>query len=116
MLALLLAPGTQSAAGSMSLQEELGCTRPIRADVIQEITRRTGCVFESRILTTAEIWPKIENGDLDMTTSAIPTPAMANAWLRVIEDMRLDGTLRTIYRNRCHSRCRIGCWNSDRGL
>jgi polar amino acid transport system substrate-binding protein len=94
MLALLLAPAARTAAEPVSLREELGCTRPIRvafyefgtlyhegrgidADLIQEIGRRTGCVFKKSVLTTAEIWPRIENGDLDMTTSGIPTPARA---------------------------------------
>ncbi|TXH36753.1 MAG: transporter substrate-binding domain-containing protein [Rhodospirillaceae bacterium] len=94
LLALLLASATRSAAEPVSLREELGCTRPIRVafyefgtlyheehgidvDIIQEIARRTGCVFKKSILTTVEIWPKIENGDLGITTSGIRTLARA---------------------------------------
>ncbi|MDY0883339.1 substrate-binding periplasmic protein [Dongia soli] len=74
------------------MRNELGCNRPIRvafyefgtlyhkgqgidADIIHEIARRTGCVFEESVVTTSEIWQEIENGELDMTTSGILTPA-----------------------------------------
>jgi polar amino acid transport system substrate-binding protein len=78
----------QEGAQATGPADELGCDRPIHlsfyefgalyhlgigidADIVAELARRTGCKFETEVLPRADIWPKIESGDLDMTTSAI---------------------------------------------
>lgn len=43
-------------------------------DLIHELARRTGCVFQERYLSRVLIWKLLETGELDMTLSGVPTP------------------------------------------
>lgn len=70
--------------------QDFGCDRPIRvgivefgalyhngvgidADLIAELTRRSGCTFEIQRLMRVDLWPAIEAGRIDMATSSIAT-------------------------------------------
>lgn len=69
-----------------------GCDRPIHLayyefgalfhagvgidpDVIEELSRRTGCVFDTEIKPRGQIWQELEAGTVDMTNSGIRTEA-----------------------------------------
>ena len=81
-----------SGSGSVAAAEEY-CSRPIRVALFEygllyrsstqdgvdtrlldEIQKRTGCVFERVVLPRNRIWAELENGSLDVATGAIPTP------------------------------------------
>lgn len=93
-LALVLALAGSSAAQALS-PADYGCDRPINfayyefgalfhagvgidVDVIAELERRTGCVFETRVMPRAQIWKDLEAGLLDGTNSGIRTEARRN--------------------------------------
>ncbi|MBB5019908.1 polar amino acid transport system substrate-binding protein [Chitinivorax tropicus] len=43
-------------------------------DLIEEVSRRSGCQFESRVQSRVRIWRAMEVGSLDMTLSSAATP------------------------------------------
>ena len=51
-----------------------GLYQGIDKDVVDELARRTGCRFEAVTESRVRIWALLEQGQLDMTVSAIPTP------------------------------------------
>ncbi len=48
--------------------------RGVDRDVIDELTRRSGCQFVHQAYPRVRIWQMIEHDKLDMTVSGIPTP------------------------------------------
>jgi polar amino acid transport system substrate-binding protein len=71
---------------------DYGCDRPIHlayyefgvlyhagvgidSDVVEELAKRTGCVFQAETKPRADIWKELEAGTLDMTNSGIRTEA-----------------------------------------
>ena len=46
----------------------------IDKDIVDELTRRSGCKFETQVLARARIWAELANGGLDMSVSGIQTP------------------------------------------
>ncbi|MFG6485424.1 substrate-binding periplasmic protein [Roseateles sp. BYS78W] len=46
----------------------------IDKDVIEELARRTGCRFDAVTESRVRIWALLEQGQLDLATSAMPTP------------------------------------------
>lgn len=67
-----------------------GCNRPIRvgveefgamyhagagvdADLLKELSRRSGCRFEIKNLLRVDLWPAMASGEIDMATSSIST-------------------------------------------
>ncbi len=46
----------------------------IDKDLIDELARRTGCQFDTVVESRVRIWALMEQGQLDLTASAIPTP------------------------------------------
>ncbi|WP_051304546.1 substrate-binding periplasmic protein [Chitinilyticum litopenaei] len=49
--------------------------RGIDRDLVDELARRTGCRFDTRVMPRARIWADLESGALDMSVSGIQTPA-----------------------------------------
>jgi polar amino acid transport system substrate-binding protein len=91
LLAALLAPAFPACAGgqpacpgpiSVGLYDsgvlyDPGKGRGIDKDVIDELARRSGCRLVTAIYPSIRIWTMLENGQLDMTVSAIGTPERA---------------------------------------
>jgi polar amino acid transport system substrate-binding protein len=90
--AVLAAFLVNTAAAATAGPEAYGCVKPIRLgynefgnlyhegtgidpDIIAEIIKRTGCVFEASSRPRSEIWLQLEIGTLDMTNGAIRTDA-----------------------------------------
>jgi polar amino acid transport system substrate-binding protein len=46
----------------------------IDKDIVEELTRRSGCRFSTQVLARARIWAELANGGLDMSVSGIQTP------------------------------------------
>lgn len=46
----------------------------VDADIIGELMRRSGCLFQIHEVQRADLWPMIEAGTIDMATSSIATP------------------------------------------
>lgn len=46
----------------------------IDKDIIDELQKRSGCIFESQVMARARIWADLESGDLDMSVSGIQNP------------------------------------------
>ncbi|MBF0626905.1 MAG: transporter substrate-binding domain-containing protein [Magnetococcales bacterium] len=46
----------------------------IDQDVVDELIRRSGCRFDTQVMTRARIWADLATGDLDMSVSGIRTP------------------------------------------
>lgn len=55
-------------------RDAAGVHQGIDKDVVDELARRTGCRFEAVTESRVRIWALLEQGQLDMTVSAIPTP------------------------------------------
>lgn len=51
-----------------------GQYRGIDKDVIEELARRTGCRFETRLESRARIWALLTSGGVDITVSAVMNP------------------------------------------
>ncbi|HRE15689.1 MAG TPA: hypothetical protein PLW86_01310, partial [Rhodocyclaceae bacterium] len=43
-------------------------------DFVDELQRRSKCRFVTEVMPRARVWKELENGQLDMTTSVLPTP------------------------------------------
>ena len=71
---------------------DYGCDRPIHVayyefgalfhgdlgidpDLIHELAKRTGCIFEESVKPRVQIWEELEAGTLDMTNSGVRTEA-----------------------------------------
>ncbi len=53
----------------------------IDKDIVDELTRRSGCKFETQVMARARIWADLASGDLDMSVSGIQNPERDNfAW------------------------------------
>jgi polar amino acid transport system substrate-binding protein len=48
--------------------------RGIDVDVVNELMRRTGCKFDTQVMTRARIWADLASGELDMSVSGIRNP------------------------------------------
>lgn len=80
--ALLAAPawscGPYSVAfyeiGSLYYRQVDGSFAGIDKDLIEELARRSGCRFDARTESRVRIWTQLEQGGLDLSVSAIPTP------------------------------------------
>lgn len=87
-VAMLLSTARFAAADPV----EYGCDRPIHLafyefgalyhagagidrDVVDELAKRTGCMFQTETKPRAEIWKGLEAGAIDMTNSGIRTEA-----------------------------------------
>lgn len=46
----------------------------IDKDIVDELARRSGCVFETQVMKRARIWADLESGNLAMSVSGIQTP------------------------------------------
>jgi len=81
-------------AQATDIARDYGCNRPLHVGVIEfgsmyhdgkgvdidllnELTRRTGCQFDIKITTRAKLWPAIEAGEIDVATNSIATPDRA---------------------------------------
>lgn len=60
--------------GSLYYRQADGSFTGIDKDLVDEIARRSGCRFEYRTESRVRIWNQLEQGSLDMSVSAIPTP------------------------------------------
>lgn len=103
LLLLLSAQSTSvGATDQMNIKRKVDCKdRPIRVayyqmggfqhngvgldvDMMKEIEKRTGCKFTYTVFPRATIWQMLEDGDIDMATSAIPTPEREKfAWFSI---------------------------------
>ncbi|WP_374311081.1 substrate-binding periplasmic protein [Dongia sp.] len=45
----------------------------VDADLLQEMSRRSGCLFEIKNLLRVDLWPAMTSGEIDMATSSIST-------------------------------------------
>lgn len=87
-ISLLLA-GILGAAQAEEAAQRYGCVKPIRLallpnaivyrdgkgfdpDMIAELQRRTGCLFESRLMSRTATWDGLADGSLDMVTNGVP--------------------------------------------
>ncbi|MBI2256705.1 MAG: transporter substrate-binding domain-containing protein [Proteobacteria bacterium] len=78
-------------AAEHDIARDYGCDRPLHAGVIEfgfmyhagegvdidllnELAKRTGCQFEIKVATRAELWPAVEAGEIDFATNSISTP------------------------------------------
>ena len=43
-------------------------------DIVEELTKRSGCRFDTQLVMRARIWADLASGDLDMSVSGIQTP------------------------------------------
>ncbi|MDM4768387.1 transporter substrate-binding domain-containing protein [Pelomonas sp. SE-A7] len=59
---------------------EDGAYKGIDKELVEEIARRTGCQFDTVTESRIRIWALMEQGLLDMTASAIPTPDREKAF------------------------------------
>jgi polar amino acid transport system substrate-binding protein len=46
----------------------------IDISLLQQLEKRTGCLFESSVRPRARIWKELEAGTMDLTTAAVATP------------------------------------------
>lgn len=60
--------------GSLYYRNDSGKFVGIDNDLISELSRRTGCKFETFLDSRIRTWAALSSGDLDMTVSAISTP------------------------------------------
>lgn len=85
----LLLFGILGSAQADEAAQRYGCLKPIRLalssnaivyrdgkgfdpDMIAELQRRTGCVFESVLMSRAAAWEGLADGSLDMVTNGVP--------------------------------------------
>lgn len=54
--------------------EKDGQSKGIDKDVVDELTKRTGCTFKTQVLPRARIWRDLKGGNLDMTVAAVQNP------------------------------------------
>jgi polar amino acid transport system substrate-binding protein len=76
------------------IARDYGCNRPLHVgvvefgsmyhdgkgvdiDLLKELAKRTGCQFDIKITTRAQLWPAIEAGEVDLATNSIATPERA---------------------------------------
>lgn len=93
LLLSLLVTGISPAQAS-DAATQYGCARPLRIatvemgpmshfgegvddDLLKELERRSGCQFEIAEMPRIDIWPAIEDDDVDLATSQISTPERA---------------------------------------
>jgi polar amino acid transport system substrate-binding protein len=73
-----LACGTYSAGlyehGALYHKEADGNWGGIDKDVLDEVARRSGCIFNATLDSRIRIWARLEQGTLDMSVSGIATP------------------------------------------
>jgi polar amino acid transport system substrate-binding protein len=60
--------------GALYHREADGKWSGIDKDVLDEISRRSGCQFQTTLESRVRIWSRLENGTLDVSVSGIPTP------------------------------------------
>lgn len=88
LAALLLGWGAVAAAcgpyevtlyeyGSLYYRNAQGRHVGIDPEVLEEISRRSGCRFSTRLDSRVRTWAALADGRLDMTVSALPTPERA---------------------------------------
>ena len=46
----------------------------IDKDIVDELSRRSGCKFDTQVMARARIWAELANGGLDMSVSGIQNP------------------------------------------
>jgi len=83
-LSMLLMPMAALACGPYSLafyeynalyyRGEDGRWEGLDKDLVDELSRRSGCRFETRLESRVRIWAQMAAGQLDITVSALPTP------------------------------------------
>lgn len=62
-------------AGVYYIRDAIGTDRPgWEPEMLEEITKRTGCEFDGQPLPRARTWPELEAGNVDMVMSAVITP------------------------------------------
>ncbi len=73
-----LACGEYSAAlyehGALYHKDVDGNWSGIDKDILDEVSRRSGCQFQTSLDSRVRIWARLEQGTLDMSVSGIPTP------------------------------------------
>jgi polar amino acid transport system substrate-binding protein len=60
--------------GALYSRDSGGQWQGIDKDVVEELGRRSGCNFKGAVESRVRIWTAMQNGQLDMTVSGIPTP------------------------------------------
>lgn len=60
--------------GALYYKNTEGSYAGIDKDVIEEVARRSGCHFETRLESRVRIWTQLKENSLDMSVSGIPTP------------------------------------------
>lgn len=60
--------------GALYSRQPDGSWAGIDKDVVDELARRSGCRFHTRLESRARIWAMLTGGTLDMSVSAIPMP------------------------------------------
>lgn len=60
--------------GSLYYRQNDGKYAGIDKDVVEELARRSGCVFETSLDSRVRIWSRLTQGTLDMSTSGVITP------------------------------------------
>ncbi len=53
---------------------ENGQARGSDKDIFEELVKRSGCRFDTKVIVRARIWADLASGDLDMSVSGIQTP------------------------------------------
>ncbi len=62
------------AYGRLYFTDPQGEPAGIDVDVVKELARRTGCVFEPVLESRVRIWDQLQRGQLALTVSGSPTP------------------------------------------
>lgn len=60
--------------GLFHFTEEGAVSKGIDKDIVSELTKRSGCKFETQVLPRAQIWADLASGALDMSVSGIQNP------------------------------------------
>ncbi|MDC6167647.1 substrate-binding periplasmic protein [Paucibacter sp. XJ19-41] len=60
--------------GALYYRGENGRWEGLDKDLVEELARRSGCRFETRLESRVRIWAQLAEGQLDATVSAMPTP------------------------------------------
>ncbi|MFZ6875804.1 substrate-binding periplasmic protein [Undibacterium sp. Di27W] len=60
--------------GALYYHNADGSYAGIDKDVVEEVSRRSGCQFDTVLESRVRIWVQLKNNSLDMSVSGIPTP------------------------------------------
>ncbi|PXX37863.1 substrate-binding periplasmic protein [Undibacterium pigrum] len=60
--------------GALYYHHADGSYAGIDKDVVEEVSKRSGCKFETVLESRVRIWAQLKNNTLDMSVSGIPTP------------------------------------------